>query len=173
MPAEESVISLTTVADVISVGYTHNLAALEPDLRGSEKHTRRLSVCVHNACPGILVPPMSISDTELSAVWVEEFGLHVTPVIGKHSQLCYGDNGEEADLYTFEQLAKTMLSSMARPRIVRVVSHDHSTPKSIDIAYYLRVYDAIADTAKLAECVPWSGQPLSLRSFERRLENLF
>ncbi|CEL06612.1 hypothetical protein ASPCAL09784 [Aspergillus calidoustus] len=193
---EEFTISSAIVADVLSVGYMHSLASLELDLRGcecvaaseegklpihlcpsvagllSQKHMRRLSICVHSVCPDIL-QPVSISEPEKPGIWVEEFVLNITPDIGKHSQLCYGQTGEEAVPFVFEQLARNLLSQMARPKIVRVVSHDHPTPESIDIAYYLRVYDAIVDEARLAECVPWTGEPLSLRSFKRPLEDLF
>jgi hypothetical protein len=116
---------------------------------------------------------VSVPEPETATIWVEELVLNITPHIGKHSQLCYGDGREEAVPYVFEQLARNLLSQMAHPKIFRVVSHDHPTPESIDIAYYLRVYDAIADEARLAECVPWTGEPLSLRSFKRRLEDLF
>jgi hypothetical protein len=133
---------------------------------------RYLSICAHSVCPDIL-QPASVLEPETSTIWADELVLNITPHIGKHSQLCYGSGKEEAVPYVFEQLAKNMLSQMARPKIVRVVSHDHPTPESIDIAYYLRVYDAIADEARLAECVPWTGEPLSLQSFKRRLVELF
>ncbi|KAL2793446.1 hypothetical protein BJX66DRAFT_305876 [Aspergillus keveii] len=195
--AEEFTISLTTVADVISIGYSNSLTSLELDLRGCEcvatrdednlssshicplvagllsrNHLRRLSICVHSVCPSVL-QPVSVPEPETATIWVEELVLNITPHIGKLSQLCYGDGREEAVPYVFEQLARNLLSQMAHPKIFRVVSHDHPTPESIDIAYYLRVYDAIADEARLAECVPWTGEPLSLRSFKRRLEDLF
>ncbi|KAL3457916.1 hypothetical protein BJX64DRAFT_238238 [Aspergillus heterothallicus] len=198
VPTEEGLISLTTITSIIQLGFSHNLMSLELDFRGSElvvtrddlellqchlcplipglltqKPLHRLSVCLHNVCPDLLVLPVARSETTKPTIWVEEFVLNITSRVAKHSQLCYSDDDEEATLYVFEQIARNMLSQMARPRIVRVVSHDHPTLESIDISYYLRVYDAIADAATLAECVIWIPQPRSLRSFTRRLDDLF
>lgn len=171
-------IQSTTIRDIISHVQTHNITSLELDLRGSEcvtscdrtglrdggdsflhlcpsiarlfsrQHLRSLSLGLRCVCQVLLRPT-----SEPSNIWLEEFLLHITPVLGQHSRICYGD-GHEVSPQSFEKLAKQMLPRMIHPNIVKVVSHSGPPLGLIDIAYYLRVYDAIAGTGTNVECYP-------------------
>lgn len=176
-------IQSATIRDIISHAHTHNITSLELDLRGSEcvtsrnrsgspdgrdsflhlcpsiarlfsrQHLRSLSLGLRCVCPVLLRPTSGPSK-----IWLEEFLLHITPVVGQHSRICYGD-GHEASPQSFEKLAKQMLPRMVHPKVVKVVSHSGPPLELIDIAYYLRVYDALAGTETNVECYPCDDRP--------------
>jgi hypothetical protein len=174
--AAEDYIFSSTVRDILSIAYTHKLTALELDLHGSaciippnptsppappetflhicpgisrlllSPYLRRLALCINPICPVALY-----LGPEISQISLEEFVLCITPSAGVHSNVCYGDR-QSTSAARFEAQAKHILACMARPKVVKVISHNGPESEYIDMAYYLRVFDVITDEWNNVEC---------------------